>query len=564
MIRVVFFLIVLAALALGFAWVADRPGDVAVTWLGYHIETSLTVAALGLIVLVLVLMFVIWLVRAVLRSPEQMSMFFRHRRAMKGYQAVSRGLIAIGSGDQKLARRAADDAARLTPGAPLTLLLSAQSAQMAGDRPAAERAFRAMTRHEDTKLLGLRGLYVEAQRRGDADGARRAAEIAAKTAPTLTWAGQAVLDDRCAANDWAGALAALDRMKGGLPKEEYRRKRAVLLTARALALADIERDTARNLALEAVKLAPDLVPAAAMAGRRLVEAGEQRRARRILEAAWRANPHPDIAEAYADLRLGDSARDRLARMQKLAATVPGQLEGALAVARAALDAREFATARSALEPFVSAPTRRVATLMAEIEEAEHGDTGRVREWMGRAMRASGDPVWTADGVVSDRWLPISPNGRLDGFEWRVPLAEIGVSRPVVEVTLPPAPPLPEPEAEPQEPSEPAEIAAPEATAQPAAEPEAEAETKPEPEPQSEVKPESEQDPAAAAPEKPAEPAPPPPGRPARQAKPAEAVIPLVHAPDDPGPEGGDAETGEPVPQPSEPRDAWSRFRRLFR
>ncbi len=564
MIRVVFFLIVLAALALGFAWVADRPGDVAVTWLGYHIETSLTVAALGLIVLVLVLMFVIWLVRAVLRSPEQMSMFFRHRRAMKGYQAVSRGLIAIGSGDQKLARRAADDAARLTPGAPLTLLLSAQSAQMAGDRPAAERAFRAMTRHEDTKLLGLRGLYVEAQRRGDADGARRAAEIAAKTAPTLTWAGQAVLDDRCAANDWAGALAALDRMKGGLPKEEYRRKRAVLLTARALALADIERDTARNLALEAVKLAPDLVPAAAMAGRRLVEAGEQRRARRILEAAWRANPHPDIAEAYADLRLGDSARDRLARMQKLAATVPGQLEGALAVARAALDAREFATARSALEPFVSAPTRRVATLMAEIEEAEHGDTGRVREWMGRAMRASGDPVWTADGVVSDRWLPISPNGRLDGFEWRVPLAEIGVSRPVVEVTLPPAPPLPEPEAEPQEPSEPAEIAAPEATAQPAAEPEAEAETKPEPEPQSEVKPESEQEPAAAAPEKPAEPVPPPPGRPARQAKPAEAVIPLVHAPDDPGPEGGDAETGEPVPQPSEPRDAWSRFRRMFR
>ena len=45
------------------------------------------------------------------------------------------------------------------------------------------------------------------------------------------------------------------------------------------------------------------------------------------------------------------------------------------------------------------------------------------------MRASGDPVWTADGVVSDRWLPVSPNGRLDGFEWKVPLAEIGVSRP---------------------------------------------------------------------------------------------------------------------------------------
>ncbi len=599
MIRVVFFLIVLAAITLGFAWVADRPGDVAVTWLGYHIETSVTVAALALVLLVLLLMLLFWLLRALLRSPGQMSIFFRHRRAMKGHQAVSRGLIAIGAGDLRLARRNADDAARLTPGAPLTLLLSAQSAQMAGDRPAAERAFRAMTQHEETKLLGLRGLYVEAQRRGDVEGARLAAELAAKAAPNLSWAGQAVLDDRCAANDWAGALAALDRMKGGMPKDEHHRKRAVLLTARAQALADIERDTARNLALEAVKLAPDLVPAASLAGRRLVEAGEQRRARRILEAAWRANPHPDIAEAYADLRLGNSARDRLARMQKLAAMVPGQLEGALAVARAALDAREFAPARAALEPYISAPTRRVATLMAEIEDAEHGDTGRVREWMARAMRASGDPVWTADGVVSDRWLPVSPNGQLNGFQWRVPLAEIGASRPVVEVSLPPAAPSPGPEAEPQEP---AEIAAPEATAQPAAaptpepepEPEAKSETKAEskheakpeakrepateaepalkperkPQPKPENKSESQFEPIAAAAEKPTEQAPPPrksPQAKPTQAKPPDPVIPLVHAPDDPGTGGNvDGESGEPVPQTAGSRDAWFRFRQLFR
>jgi len=553
MIRVVFFLIVLAAAALGASWIADRPGDIAVTWLGYHIETSIAVAAVALIVLVLMLMLVIWLLRALLRSPGQMSMFMQRRRMLKGYHAVSRGLIAIGAGDLKLARRNADDATRLTPGEPLTLLLSAQSAQMAGDRPAAERAFRAMTQHEETKLLGLRGLYVEAQRRGDTDGARRAAALAAKAAPTLSWAGQAVLDDRCGANDWAGALEALDRMKGGMAKEEYRRKRAVLLTARAQALPDSDRDTARNLALEAVKLAPGLVPAAAMAGRRLVEAGELRRARRILEAAWRANPHPDIADAYADLRLGDSARDRLNRMQKLVALVPGQLEGALAVARAALDAGEFATARSALEPYVPAPTRRLATLMAEIEEAEHGDTGRVREWMARAMRASGDPVWTADGVVSDHWLAVSPNGRLDGFEWRVPLAEIGVSRPLIEMRTPAAPP-PEQAVERQEP---AEIAAPEATAQPVSEPEA----KPEPESESEAKPE----PAAAAPEKPAEPPPSPKPQAKPANKPVEPVIPLVHAPDDPGIGGEtDGEIGGPVPQSAGGRDAWSRFRQLFR
>jgi HemY protein len=307
-------------------------------------------------------------------------------------------------------------------------------------------------------------------------------------------------------------------MTSALPKADYRRKRAVLLTARAQALAEIDRDGARAAILEAVKLAPDLVPAAALAGRRLAESNNWRKARKILETAWTINPHPDIAEAYANLRLGDSARERLARMQKLAANVEGQREGALAVAHAAIDAHEFAVARDALAPYLSAPTRRVAALMAEIEEAEHGDTGRVREWMSRAVRASADPVWTADGVVSERWLPVTPNGRLDGFEWKLPLAELGVSRPVIEVVPPPPPAKVKPVAE----------------------------TEPPPRLRK----------AQKSPEKVA------------KAKPVEPVIPLVHAPDDPGLDSG-LDSGldaDPVPEPSTPpaADPWQRIRGLFR
>ena len=503
MIQVVLFLITVALAAAGFVWLADRPGDVLITWMGYRIETSFMVALLGVAALVVVAMIVWSAARAILRSPDQVSLFFRHRRAMKGHLAITRGLVAIGAGDLRLARKSADEAARLSPGDPLMLLLTAQSAQMAGDRTGAERAFHEMTRHDDTKLLGLRGLYIEAQRRNDAATARRVAEEAAKAAPSLTWAGQAVLDDRCAATDWDGALLALEHMKSAFDKNDYRRKRAVLLTARALALDESDRDASRAAVLEAVKLAPDLVPAAALAGKRLAESGDARRASKILNAAWKLNPHPDIADAYAHLRTGDSARARLTRMQSLADKAPGQLEGALAVARAAIDAREFATARSALAPWVIAPTRRVATLMAEIEETEHGDEGRVREWMGRAMRAAGDPVWTADGVVSDRWLPVSSNGRLDGYEWRVPLAEIGMTHPVIDAA---PPPLPEPKVEP-EPPEPA----PAAVAEP-------------PQPTAEVVPlRKAQRPAA---------------RDAVRPVSVEAVIPLVRAPDDPGPESG--------------------------
>jgi HemY protein len=144
----------------------------------------------------------------------------------------------------------------------------------------------------------------------------------------------------------------------------------------------------------------------------------------VLEAAWRAQPHPDLAESYAHLRSGDSARERLARVQSLVRARPNHVESAFAIARAALDAQEFAAARAALAPLAAAPTQRAAMLMAELEEMQHGDVGRAREWMGRALRAPRDAAWVADGIVSDQWMPLSPvTGRLDAFEWKPPPGE---------------------------------------------------------------------------------------------------------------------------------------------
>ncbi|HET7850415.1 MAG TPA: heme biosynthesis HemY N-terminal domain-containing protein [Pseudolabrys sp.] len=524
MIRVVWFLLVVGLLALGVVWFADRPGDVAITWMGYRIETSVMVALVGVLIVVVAAMLLWTILRGIARAPDQVSLFMRQRRAMRGYLAVTRGLIAIGAGDARLAQRSAAQANRLSPEEPLALLLSAQSAQMAGDRPGAERAFRAMVARPETKLLGLRGLYVEAKRRADANAARLFAEEAVKVEPALGWAGQAVLDDRCAAADWAGALSALDNMKPALDKATYRRHRAVLLTAEALARADKDRAGALSLVAEAVKLAPDLVPASALAGRLLAEGNELRKAGRILETTWKASPHPDIAETYANLRFGASARDRLARIQKLVAKEPGGIEGALAIARAALEAHEFARAREALAPYLAAPTQRIAALMAEIEQTEHGDEGRAREWTARAVRAAPDPAWTADGVVSEHWMPVSPSGRLDGFQWKVPLAEIGFTRPVIDLAAPAAPA----QAPSIEEATPAAVEAEEAPVNEAAKA-----------PPSPVKPET---------------------RPA--AKPVEAVIPLVHAPDDPGPES--APEPEPLSIPAGQPDPWRRLRQLFR
>ena len=427
MYRIILFLLLIALAAAGAAWVADQPGELALSWNNWRVHATLPVFALALGVVIVDAMIAWSILRALWRLPEKIRKARRERRHARGRHAITQGLLAIGHGDSAAARLHADVARRHAAGDPLTLLLHAQSAQLDGNRDAAREAFHAMATREDTRLLGLRGLFIEAQRADDVGAAVAIAEEALKTSPSSTWASQAVLGFRCARADWTGALVILDNnlSSGLIDRETYRRQRGVLLTARALELETVDRDQSREVVMEAVKLAPTLVPAAVLSAKYQSEAHQIRRAMRIVEAAWLAHPHPDLADAYAHVKLGDSARQRLVRIETLAAKAPGHLESALAVARAAIDATEFAKAREALAPFIDAPTQRVAMLMAEIERTEHGDSGKARAWTLRAVRALHDPVWTADGYVSDRWRPVSPvSGRLDAFQWQMPLSAL--------------------------------------------------------------------------------------------------------------------------------------------
>ncbi len=423
MIRFIIFVAALFGLAGAFAWLADRPGELVLTWQDYRITTSMMAAAIAIAALVATLTVVGALLRAVVRAPRTVSGALGARRRDRGYRALSRGMVAVGAGDSRAARRAAQEARSLLGGDPLVLLLSAQTAQIAGDRDAARTAFEQLSDGSDTRVLGLHGLFVEAQRQGEDAAAVHFAEEAHRLSSHIPWAGRALFDYRSRAGDWDGALEALAANLAAnlVDKNRARRLRAVLLTSRAIELEAGSPDEAHTAALEAAKLAPDLTPAAVVAARLSTRAGDTRRATRLLEAAWKNAPHPEVAAAYAEVRTGEPVRDRLKRVQKLAGLVPDNPEGPMAIAHAAITAHEWSTARQALEGLVQAgPSERVCLLMADIEEGESGDLGRVRTWLARALGAPRDPVWTADGRVFEAWAPVSPvSGQVDTFAWRV-------------------------------------------------------------------------------------------------------------------------------------------------
>ncbi len=430
MIRILVFLSLLAAVGLGIAWIVDQPGEVAVTWLGQRIETSVGVS-LGLLFIAAVLLNIVWtIIRFVFKLPSLMSLAAQARRRARGFAALSRGMIAAGAGDARTARKSAAEAKKHLHDEPLATLLSAQAAQLSGDRARAEAAFGQLAERRETRLLGLRGLHVEAQRRGDFEAAHHFAHEAHAVAP-LPWSAKAVLEHHTGNEQWQEALVALEsHIEAKLvDKKTGERQRAVLETAIALEKAASAPEEALRLAQAALRNAPDLVPALALAARLLARKGDLRKAAKLIEQAWPRCPHPDLAAVYLDLRPGNSSVDRLAKAQILLRLAPREPESRLALARAALAARQFAAARDAMAPLIAEgerPTAGMCLVMAELENAEHGDHGQVRQWMARASRAPRDAVWMADGVAAAAWAPVSPvTGRLDAFVWQRPSERLG-------------------------------------------------------------------------------------------------------------------------------------------
>jgi HemY protein len=423
MIKLLWRLALLIIAGLGFAWLADRPGTVDIQWMDRQIQMSVLFAAIALAV-IMALVWLLWHILSKLwRSPRAAREYWRFRKHRKAYDSLSRGLIAASAGDAQAAYRLASQAQGTIKDEPLLTLLAVQAAQLKGDRAAVKKSFEEMAKNPATEVLGLRGLFAEAKQSGDLAAAIQHAEKALALNPRLAWASTAMLQIQSARKDWSSAAKTISNQgkSGLLPRAEADRKRASLLAAEALNLEDSNRSAALSLATEAHALDQSLVPASLVAARCHIANGSARKAMRVLRDAWAKSPHPDIAEVTAHTKSGEGPEEQFEHVRDLVGTTEDSIEGAYALARAAIQAKRFEVARKALEPHIQdTPQARICELMAIIEEAAD-DKGRTREWLSRAIHAPRDPMWVSDGVACPRWTPLSPvTGEIVPCEWKAP------------------------------------------------------------------------------------------------------------------------------------------------
>ena len=378
----------LAVLIAAGIWLVETPGQVRVDWLGYRIETHIGILILAVLVFAAA-------VALIYRTPKAVGRKLEENKRRKGYKALTQGMVAVAAGDPGEASRQARRTKGLLNEPPLTLLLSAQAAQLEGDDAAARKYFEAMLENPETRFLGLRGLINQALKSGDDQAALLHLKEAYKLRGDTPW----VLESMCEVcerlGDWSGAEQALREAekRKALPKPEASQRRAHALLERAKHEAETNQtQAALNDVSETLKLDPASVEAVALQAKLTADKGDDRRALKLIEKAWVKSPDERLARAYRDLLSDDKPLERFKRVQKLVSSQSKHLESRVALAEAALEARLWGEARKQLREVIAGSgdtiEARVCLLMAELEESENGDIQAARDWLLRAQSGS--------------------------------------------------------------------------------------------------------------------------------------------------------------------------------
>ena len=427
MSRVLIYVLLIAVVSVSAVWVAEQPGDVRLTWQGYLLESSISILFVFILACAVLFTITYQLLMFVLRSPRVIRKIRAERSREKGYLSLNRGMVAVAAGDVKAAKRAVRAVETFGLDSPLRLLLAAQAAQLDGDEIRAGESFRAMLADPESEFLGLRGLLVQALRKGDKVTALTIARRAFEVNPRAEWVLTNLMDLEIIAGDWPGAeqsVVAAERARSIRP-ENARRRRAILLYQRAQeAFEGADVKTARDLALRAVGLREDFLPAVVLAAQLLGSLGRLKRAEKLLIRAWKATPHPDLADTLVQISKPSTPLARIKVLKPLLSVRPNDSEGHLALASASMEACLWGAAREHLgQAARGIADRRLCRLMAQLEEGENNDEAAAQKWLLKASSAANEPIWQCRlcGESLKKWLIQCPSCEaVDALDWGVP------------------------------------------------------------------------------------------------------------------------------------------------
>lgn len=395
--RILKYVVLLLIIVTVAIWFAENPGIVSVQWFGVVVDVPVALALVATVIVlgIVALSYRFW--RYLRTSPTVFGHFRSERRLHNGYDALNKGFVAVAVGDAVEAGKYAKKAQKLLDDPTLTLLLSAQAAQLQGDDQAATRFFEQMVDRPNTAFLGLRGLYNQAQKAQEADKALDYAEQAFKLNSKAAWLVDALVPRYVAKKEWAQAQDVLETaVKKKIKRaEDVTPQRTVLITQRAKEALDAgEFDGAARLAEQAMKLdhaayAPVLLMVAI-----LQKQGNKRKLVSFCEKKSAQHPHPILAEAYVQAQDIEDPLKVFSSLEKIFGGAQATPQGRLILAQAALKAEMWGVAKDHLTYLCDHhPTVHAFELMADLMVQDHKDDKAAQGYLRKAAHAPRDAAW---------------------------------------------------------------------------------------------------------------------------------------------------------------------------
>ena len=436
LVKILIFVGLVTAATYGAVMLGEMSGHAQITLAGLEFRLG----PVESLVVILVFIGLVWLLfkfigltaaffRFLNGDETALSRYFTRNRERRGYEALADGMMALASGEGHLALAKAAKAERYLQRPELTTLLTAQAAEMAGDRKKAEETYKKLLVDDRTRFVGIRGIMKQKLIEGDSDTALKLAEKAFAIRPKHQETQDILLRLQSEKGDWAGARNTLGaKLKAGyLPRDVHRRRDAMLALLEAKGVFDENSSIeSREAAIEANRLSPDLIPAAVLAARAYIADGNKKFAARVLTKAWGVQPHPDLAAAFTAIEPDETAKARLERFKTITKLKPEDPETKMLLSELLVATEDFPEARRALGDLAAShPTTRSLSLLAAIEKGTGAEEDEVRALLSKVVNAPRGPQWICDKCnnIHADWAPVCCNcGAFDTLTWKEPVA----------------------------------------------------------------------------------------------------------------------------------------------
>ncbi|MGB0903374.1 MAG: heme biosynthesis HemY N-terminal domain-containing protein, partial [Mangrovicoccus sp.] len=212
LIKVLLFVAAVAALIYGVEQLQTQGEGLLVQFAGYEVvlgPLATVIAALavfvGIWLVIKIIGFVVALLRFVLGDETALTRFFLRNRERRGNRALADAMLALASGDSKLAIQKGHKAQKLLALPELGDLVVAQGAEQMGDKQLAAETYKALLTDDRTRFVAVRGLMRQKLSNGEENTALQLGAKALELKPKNADNANQLFQLQAKNGDWAGA-----------------------------------------------------------------------------------------------------------------------------------------------------------------------------------------------------------------------------------------------------------------------------------------------------------------------------------------------------------------------